>query len=146
MAPTTLSSGVNDFDFFIGGWRVKHRRLKERLAASNEWVEFEGTSTVWKILGGFGNIDDNVIDLSAGTYRAANAARVRSGRKPMVDLVARQSQSASSRPPVVGRFENGVGTFGRHLQGKTDSRTLSMDGGNVRHAALGAGVFAGWRY
>jgi hypothetical protein len=32
--------GPNDFDFFIGNWRVHHRRLKERLAQNNDWEEF----------------------------------------------------------------------------------------------------------
>jgi hypothetical protein len=29
-----------------------HRRLKERLAGSDEWQEFEGTSNAWPLLGG----------------------------------------------------------------------------------------------
>ena len=35
--------GVHDFDFLVGQWRVHHRKLKERLANSREWIEFEGT-------------------------------------------------------------------------------------------------------
>ena len=65
------TSSADDFDFFIGDWRVHHRRLKERLAGCREWVEFEGSSTARKILGGFGNIDDNLLDLPDGPYRAA---------------------------------------------------------------------------
>ena len=64
-------SGLNDFDFFIGKWRVHHRRLKERLAHNDDWEQFEGTSTVQKILGDLGNMDENVIELPSGTYRAA---------------------------------------------------------------------------
>jgi hypothetical protein len=36
--------GASDFDFLIGDWRVHHRRLKERLANSQEWIEFDGTA------------------------------------------------------------------------------------------------------
>jgi len=36
-------SGLRDFDFLVGDWRVQHRRLKERLANSQEWQEFDGT-------------------------------------------------------------------------------------------------------
>src|SRR5262249_4491711 len=64
-------NGINDFDFFIGKWRVHHRRLKERLAHNDDWEEFEGTSSVLRILGGLGNMDDNIIELPSGTYRAA---------------------------------------------------------------------------
>jgi len=40
-------SGLHDFDFLVGSWRVHHRRLKERLANSHDWQEFEGTCTMW---------------------------------------------------------------------------------------------------
>ena len=38
-------SGVHDFDFLFGDWQVHHRRLKERLAGSTEWIEFDGTQS-----------------------------------------------------------------------------------------------------
>ena len=63
-------NGVDDFDFLIGNWRVRHRRLKERLANNHEWIEFAGTMTSQKVLGAFGNIDDNVLDVSNPAYRA----------------------------------------------------------------------------
>src|SRR5215475_4150944 len=49
------SSGIKDFDFLIGSWRVHHRRLKERLSENHEWIEFDGTCTMQKILGDAGN-------------------------------------------------------------------------------------------
>lgn len=67
---TPAISGVHDFDFFVGHWRVHHRRLKERLASNHEWVEFNGTTMTQTFMGGFGNIDDNVLEFPAGTYRA----------------------------------------------------------------------------
>jgi len=36
-------SGLHDFDFLVGEWRVQHRRLKERLANSHEWQDFDAT-------------------------------------------------------------------------------------------------------
>jgi len=30
------TDGVHGFDFFMGSWRVHHRRLKERLANNHE--------------------------------------------------------------------------------------------------------------
>ena len=41
-----------DFDFFIGAWRVKHRRLRERLKASKAWEEFETTGETRPLWGG----------------------------------------------------------------------------------------------
>lgn len=75
IAPRTVEPGpaVHDFDFYMGSWWVRHRRLKERLAGSDEWEEFEGTSRAWPILDGAGNIDDNVVELPGGTYRAISS-------------------------------------------------------------------------
>src|SRR6266403_5923537 len=36
----SATSGVHDFDFLVGRWRVHHRKLKERLANNHEWIEF----------------------------------------------------------------------------------------------------------
>ena len=69
---TAASGGAADFDFFIGTWRVSHRRLRARLAGSQTWDEFAGTAAAWKILGGFGNIDDQVLEFPGGPYRAVS--------------------------------------------------------------------------
>jgi hypothetical protein len=111
MAASITLSGVSDFDFFIGSWRVLHRRLKDRLANNDEWVEFEGTSTVWKILGGFGNIDDNTIDLPAGTYRAATLRAFDPNEKQWSIWWLDGRDPGHLDTPVVGRFENGIGKF-----------------------------------
>ena len=58
-----------DFDFLVGSWKVRHRRLKERLMGSTEWEEFDGTCTMRPLLGGYGNVDDNVLHLPGGSYR-----------------------------------------------------------------------------
>lgn len=62
-------SGSRDFDFFFGRWQVRHRRLKERLAGSREWIEFDGTSVAQPLLGGHGNVDDNVFAFDGNTIR-----------------------------------------------------------------------------
>lgn len=104
-------SAVHDFDFYLGSWRVHHRRLKERLAGNAEWEEFEGTSTAWPILGGAGNIDDNVLELPAGTYRAISLRSYdpSSGHWSIWWLDGRNPGRLD--PPVVGGFADGVGTF-----------------------------------
>jgi quinol monooxygenase YgiN len=103
--------GAREFDFLIGSWHLRHRRLKERLANSHEWIEFEGTMTSQKILGGLGNIDDNVLDFPGGAYRAA-AVRAYDPEKKQWSIWWLDSRTPGPLdPPVVGRFENGVGTF-----------------------------------
>ncbi|HEY3178622.1 MAG TPA: DUF1579 domain-containing protein [Casimicrobiaceae bacterium] len=102
---------MNDFDFFIGSWRVTHRRLKERLANNDEWVEFDGTSTAQKILGGFGNIDDNTINLPTGTYRAVTLRAFDPDKRQWSIWWLDSRNPGHLDPPVVGRFEDDVGTF-----------------------------------
>jgi hypothetical protein len=105
------ASSAHDFDFVIGDWRVHHRRLKERLAGCAEWVEFEGISTTRKILSGFGNIEDNVLALPDGAYRAV---AVRSfdpvaGTWAIWWLDGRNPHQLDV--PVVGQFKNGISMF-----------------------------------
>ena len=103
--------GAHDFDFITGNWRVHHRRLKERLVNNHEWVEFGDTMTSHKVLGGFGNIDDNVLDLPEGAYRAL-ALRAYDPDKNQWSIWWLNGRAPSKiDPPVVGCFENGVGTF-----------------------------------
>jgi hypothetical protein len=61
---------VDDFDFLVGRWKVRHRRLIGRLVGSTTWEEFDGECTMRKLLGGQANVDDNVLHAPAGTYRA----------------------------------------------------------------------------
>ena len=99
-------AAVHDFDFYMGTWWVRHRRLKERLAGSDEWEEFEGTSRAWPLLDGAGNVDDNVLEMPNGTYLADLAPDLRTlVPDPLVDLVARRSRSRwLLDPPVVSRL------------------------------------------
>lgn len=105
-------SGLHDFDLRVGRWRAHHRRLKERLAGSHEWVEFDGTCVFQQLMGGWANMDDNVFEMPGGAYRGVTlrsydpntgewAIWWLDGRNPFGDL----------DPAVKGRFENGIGTF-----------------------------------
>jgi len=113
IAPRTAEAGpaVHDFDFYMGSWRVHHRRLKERLANSNEWQEFEGTSTAWPLLGGAGNVDDNVLELPSGTYRAISLRSYDPVNDTWSIWWLDGRNPGQLDPPVVGGFKDGVGTF-----------------------------------
>lgn len=110
-AHAAASARAHDWDWLIGNWDVRHRRLRERLAGSDEWEEFGGKSAVWSTLGGLGTVDDNIVELPGGSYhgmslRAYDAASDRwaiwwiDGRHPTrID------------PPVRGGFDGDGGTF-----------------------------------
>ncbi|WP_106640372.1 DUF1579 domain-containing protein [Allosphingosinicella vermicomposti] len=106
-----MSDHSTDFDFQQGRWRVKHRRLKARLAGCTEWEEFEGTSEQRPLLGGNGNVEDNLLHLPGGDYRAVALPSFdsASGTWAIWWLDARQPHQLDV--PVIGRFEDGVGSF-----------------------------------
>jgi hypothetical protein len=113
IAPATVEPGpsVHDFDFLFGTWRIRHRRLVTRLADSDEWQEFDGTCTAWPILGGAGNIDDNVLELPAGTYRAISLRTFDPETDQWSIWWLDGRNPGQFDPPVVGEFSDGVGTF-----------------------------------
>jgi hypothetical protein len=105
-------SGLHDFDFLIGKWQVHHRLLKESLANSHEWNEFEGTLTTRQMMDGWVNMGDNVFKKQAGDVRGVSLRSYdpKTGQWAVWWLDGR-NPSANLDPPIKGRFENGVGTF-----------------------------------
>jgi hypothetical protein len=102
-----------DFGFLVGRWRVAHRRLKARLAGCTEWETFGGTSELRLLMNGHGTIDDNVIELPAGTYRAVTLRSydAATGLWAIWWLDGRMPHRIDAHP-LVGRFDaEGVGTF-----------------------------------
>jgi len=111
-AGTANLGGLHDFDFLVGEWRAHHRKLKERLADNREWVEFDGTQSMRKLMDGYANEDDNIFNVPGGAYRGVSlraydpktgqwAIWWLDGRNPFGDL----------DPPVKGSFKDGIGTF-----------------------------------
>jgi hypothetical protein len=113
LAPETADpqSPAHDFDFYFGRWRIHHTQLVERLAGSNEWREFEGTSTAWPTMGGTGNIDDNVLEHPNGTYRAVSIRAYDPETRQWAIWWLDGRNPHHMEPPVIGAFESGVGTF-----------------------------------
>ena len=111
MAFDGLEGAPHDFDFAIGDWRVRHRRLQDRLVGSNEWVEFDGNMSTRAVLGGFGNVEDNLLRLPEGEYRAIaiRSFNAHSGHWYIWWLDGRFPGQIDV--PVSGKFENEVGTF-----------------------------------
>lgn len=105
------ASSSTDFDFFIGDWRVRHRRLKRRLAGCDEWVEFDGTCHVRRLLGGAGNCDDNLLAMPEGAYRAVTLRSFDAvtGLWSIWWLDGRFPHRLD--PPMIGGFDAGTGMF-----------------------------------
>lgn len=108
---STLLRTNPDFDFLMGIWKVHHRYLARRLADCGEWLEFDGTCAARKILDGYGNADENDIGLPGCAYKGMTLRLYdpKSGRWSIFWADSRQPGSIT--PPVVGEFQDGVGTF-----------------------------------
>jgi hypothetical protein len=81
------------------------------MTGCNEWTEFHGTSTTRKILGGFGNVEDNVLNFPDGQVRAAafRSFNAKSQEWAIWWLDGRSPHNLDT--PVVGTFSGPVGIF-----------------------------------
>ena len=100
---------ARDFDFLLGSWNVANRRLKRRLAGSDDWEEFASTSVARPILDGLGNEDVFTTDHDGGfvgmSFRFFDPERQR------WSIYWVSSASGLLQAPVHGRFAGGVGRF-----------------------------------
>jgi hypothetical protein len=85
--------------------------------SSDDWQEFEGTSEARSLLGGAGNVDDNLLELPAGSYRAVSLRAFDSSSpaspqqwSPGTGLVVRRRQD------VGGQLGDGVHAPGATLE------------------------------
>lgn len=113
---------LHDFDFLRGDWTAHHRRLKERLAGSKEWIEFDGKVSQRPLMDGWGNTGDNLFNMPGGAYRGVSLRSY----DPTTGLwsvwwLDGRDPSAKLDAPIKGQFKDGVGHFFSHdtLRGKT---------------------------
>lgn len=104
---------IRDFAFQTGDWRVRHRKLRQRLVGELRWQEFEGRCSAWEFMEGKANADDHYLCDPQGAYMGASLRRF--------DLTTGiwsiwwwDSRMSDIGPPVCGRFENDVGIFLGH--------------------------------
>jgi hypothetical protein len=109
---TSNLSGLHDFDFFVGTWHAQHHKLKERLVNSHDWVEFDGTLTMQKLMGGSADVDDSVFNAPGGAYRGVSLYSYDPAtRQWAIWGLDSRTPFANLDPPVKGHFVSGIGTF-----------------------------------
>lgn len=106
----TASDGREDFDFLIGSWKSKQRRLRERLKGSQSWEEFEATLEVRKVLGGLGNFDELSMVRPSGVARGITL-RLFNPETRQWSIYWADSSGNGLGAPMVGEFSNGRGLF-----------------------------------
>ena len=108
---TGNGSGMHDFDFLFGRWRVHNARLRRRLAGCTEWQQFDAIMDCRPILGGIGNIDEFVTDeFGPGVFIGATL-RLYDAAAERWSIYWASNRTGVLEPPVSGRFADGVGRF-----------------------------------
>jgi len=106
-----LADAPKDWDFLVGRWKVSHRRLRERLVGSDQWDEFGGTLVNWPVLGGRGNVGDNVMEFPSGTVRGVGLRAYDEASRQWSSWWLDGREPSTIAEPVRGRFADGIGTF-----------------------------------
>jgi len=101
----------SDFDFIIGDWTVRHRRLDSRLTGCQDWTEFSGLSSTVKTLGGFGNLEDNLLHLPDGDVRAIAVRSYCAASQSWSIWWLDGRKPGALDVPVRGSFAHQVGLF-----------------------------------
>ena len=104
------TSSSKDFNYLIGNWKLKNRKLKSRLTNNTEWIEFESKVEMYQVLGGNGNID-RYTDTATGKPYEGIALRLFNSKTKLWSIYWADSNSGTLDPPVVGSFENKIGHF-----------------------------------
>ena len=105
------NDGRADFDPLFGRWTVHHRRLQKRLEGDTNWDEFSGVSEMRPLMNGMGNVDDNLLELPGGTYRAATIRTFDPETKLWSIWWIDGRNPSTIDVPVRGAFKDGVGIF-----------------------------------
>lgn len=102
--------GQHDFDFAIGTWHTRLKRLVRPLTGSTTWVELEGTTVVRKVWNGRANLAELKVDTADGPIQVLSL-RLYNPQSRQWSLNAANSSSGTLSVPTVGEFKNGRGEF-----------------------------------
>ncbi len=106
----SAASSQHDFDFLIGNWKLKNRKLASRLTQSTEWISYESRVEMHQILEGVGNIDKYTEQIPGTPYEGV-ALRLFDRTTRLWSIYWADGNSGKLDPPVVGSFENKIGHF-----------------------------------
>lgn len=109
-AQTGQRDGQHDFDFEIGTWKTHLRRLQRPLSGSTNWVEYEGTTEVRKVLDGRANLVELKVNGPAGRIEGMSL-RLYNPQSRQWSLNFANINDGQLTRPAIGEFKNGRGEF-----------------------------------
>ena len=102
--------GRRDFDFHIGAWKTRLRRLQKPLTGSTSWVEYEGTTLVRKVWDGAANLVELDVQGPAGRIEGLSL-RLYNPDSGEWSLNFANRKGGVLFSPTIGAFRNGRGEF-----------------------------------
>ena len=102
--------GQHDFDFAIGTWHTRLKRLVRPLTGSTTWMELEGTTVVRKVWEGRANLAELKVGTADGPIHVLSL-RLYNPHSRQWSLNTANSSSGTLSVPTVGEFKNGRGEF-----------------------------------
>jgi hypothetical protein len=142
------TSSKNDFDYLIGNWNIRNRTLKEPLAGSDEWEEFDATQEFRLILLGLGNVDIFHCELDGKPFEGLTV-RLFDPQTRLWTIYWADSNAMTLDDGKVGSFDGDEGEFfgrevvadkdvivkfrwdKRHLEAPIYGRAFSADAGRT---------------
>ena len=104
--PDTPAATVADFNAQHGRWRTTVHRLLKPLSGSNEWADYEGTSIVYPMLDGRGNVAD--LDVSGPKGRIQGmSVRLFNGTTQRWTIQYTSAAAGELDAPISGGFAGG---------------------------------------
>ena len=103
--------GQRDFDFELGRWKMKLRKLKTPLRGSNEWSEFSGTSITRPLWDGKSQVEEFEVDAPDAGHIEGMTVRLYSPSSRQWSLYWANQKNGRFDVPTIGEFKNGRGEF-----------------------------------
>ena len=110
LAQSIERDGQHDFDFEIGTWKTQLRRLQRPLSGSTNWLEYEGTTVVSKVLDGRANLVELKVNGPAGRLEGLSL-RLYEPQARQWSLNFANISDGKLTTPSIGAFKNGRGEF-----------------------------------
>ena len=104
------TSSENDFDFYVGTWKLRNKKLKTRLENCHEWIEFDATIKMYKVLNGLSNID-NLYTTFNGSPFEGMSIRFFNPVTKLWSIHWADTNSLKLDKPTVGSFDKDFGHF-----------------------------------
>jgi len=102
--------GQHDFDFEIGTWKTHLRRLQRPLNGSTNWLEYDGTTVVSKVLDGRANLVELKVNGPAGRLEGLSL-RLYNPESRKWSLNFANIRDGELTIPSIGEFKDGRGEF-----------------------------------